>query len=120
MYARNTLLASSDERLKRDIEPLGSSLEKISKLNGVTYYWKNPESSKRKQVGVIAQEVEKQFPDLISHDQDGMMAVNYQGFVAPLIESVKELKARDEARSKEIEELKRSNAELRELLKSKK
>lgn len=80
-YARTTLLASSDERLKKDIVTLSGSLDKIARVRGVTYFWKNANLSPRKQVGVVAQEVEKEFPDLVSTDKDGMMAVNYQGFV---------------------------------------
>lgn len=46
------------------------------------------------------------------------MAVNYQGFVGPLIESVKELKSQNEKQSEEIEELKKMNAELSERMES--
>ena len=45
-------------------------------------------------MGLIAQEVEKIFPDLVEVGPDGMKGVNYVGLIAPLIESIKELKSR--------------------------
>ena len=43
------------------------------------------------QIGVIAQEVETQYPELVLEDAEGMKSVNYSGLVAPLIEAVKAL-----------------------------
>ncbi len=87
----------SDERLKTNITPITDAVSKIQQLNGVTFNWK---STGKPSVGVIAQNVEKVFPDLVTTDpKSGMKAVQYGNLVAPLIEAVKE-------QQKEIDDLK--------------
>jgi hypothetical protein len=57
---------SSDIRLKNDVQPLQNDLDKILNLQGVSYYWNDSEAhGDRKQVVVIAQEVEKVYPELV-------------------------------------------------------
>jgi type II secretory pathway pseudopilin PulG len=87
--AAGGITTTSDERLKKEIHELQGSLDKILNLRGVSYYWKDPSASRARQVGVIAQEVEKQFPELVRTDDKGMKSVAYQNLVAPLIEAVK-------------------------------
>ncbi|KYG64794.1 hypothetical protein AZI86_11355 [Bdellovibrio bacteriovorus] len=83
---------SSDVRLKRDIQPLTNDLDKILNLQGVSYFWKDNEThGSRKQIGVIAQDIEKEYPELVETDKEGMKSVNYSHFIAPLIESIKTL-----------------------------
>jgi hypothetical protein len=84
--AWNTL---SDERLKKDFEIIPASLEKLLSLNGYYYHW-NQGSDTSKKMGVKAQEVEKVFPEVISHGQDGFLSVSYNHLVAAVIEAVKE------------------------------
>ncbi|MEK2644339.1 tail fiber domain-containing protein [Bdellovibrio sp. BCCA] len=84
-------LNPSDRRLKKDIHPLQKSLENILKIEGVSYFWKEPQKySEGLQRGVIAQQVEEVFPDLVKTDKAGMKKVNYLGFISPIIESLKE------------------------------
>jgi uncharacterized membrane protein len=78
----------SDEKLKDNIKPLQSSLEKVRQLNGYTFNWK---SNGRADIGVIAQEIEKVYPDLVQTDPEGIKSVEYGNLVAPLIEAIKEL-----------------------------
>ncbi|AHZ84236.1 hypothetical protein Bb109J_c1541 [Bdellovibrio bacteriovorus] len=84
---------SSDIRLKRDIASLSSSeaLQRILKIQGVSYNWKNPEYGKRPQLGFIAQELEKIYPELVETDPQGMKSVNYSHLVSPLVEAIKAL-----------------------------
>lgn len=87
---------SSDLRLKKDIRRIGNPLDKILQLRGVTFKWRTDieqptAHSKARDIGVIAQEVEKQFPESVKTDKDGYKSVNYSSLVAPLIEAVKEL-----------------------------
>lgn len=92
----------SDFRLKKDLQPIDASLSKISALNGYSFTWRKNE---QKDMGVIAQEVEKIFPELVHMDSNGMKSVEYGNLVAPLIESVKELKAITDRQNTKISEL---------------
>ncbi len=88
------LNATSDINLKKDIEVITDATDLIKKLNGVRFTWK---VNDRKSLGVIAQEVEELFPELISERTDtGTKSVNYNGLVGVLIEAVKELSTRVE------------------------
>ena len=78
----------SDKNLKTNIVPLDGALQKITQLNGYSFAWKD---SGKKDIGLIAQEVEKVFPELVNTDTDGTKAVEYMNMVAPLVESVKSL-----------------------------
>ncbi len=91
-----SFLYSSDRRLKTDIRPVEDSLEKLTRLSGVTFEWKKPlsEEAKRTQLGVIAQEVEAQFPQAVVTDREGVKRVNYPSLIAPVIEAIKELYAK--------------------------
>ena len=80
----------SDASLKKDIRPLTDSTNKLLQLHGVTYNWKN---GGNEDVGLIAQDVQKVFPQLVRTDQQ-YMRVDYEKLVAPLIESVREMDAR--------------------------
>ena len=80
----------SDISLKENIEPLQSSLDKISKLEGVSFNWKS-DQNKEDQIGLIAQEVEKIYPEIIGNTKN-IKTVSYVSLIAPLIEAVKELK----------------------------
>ncbi len=110
---------SSDIRLKKHIQPLDLSLEKILSIKGVSYYWKDT-SMPKKQIGFIAQDLEKVYPELVETDYKGMKSVNYSHLVAPLIEAFKTLYAkvivlfdRTEKNTREIASVKQENAELK-------
>jgi hypothetical protein len=111
-----SVVVSSDRRLKKDIATLPDALDDLTKLRGVTFHWIDPTKGIQLQYGVIAQEVEAIYPDLVITDKDGIKSVNYNGFVAPLIESVKELKCDSDQKDQEIASLKQGNAELEKRL----
>ncbi|WP_051664130.1 tail fiber domain-containing protein [Dyadobacter crusticola] len=96
-WLAGTLTQNSDFRLKRDIVPLSANFEKLSSISGRHYYWKDPQRSQGLQTGLIAQEVEGVFPELVETDKDGYKSVNYIGLIPHLLEAVKELK-RENAR----------------------
>lgn len=87
-----TLTQSSDRRLKKEINPLTNSLSSISNINGYHYKWIEASRSHDLQTGLIAQEVQKIFPELVQTDEKGFLSVNYIGLIPHLIEAVKELK----------------------------
>ena len=86
----------SDESLKTKVVPLTSATENLLKIQGVTFEWKD---GGRKDIGVIAQEVAKVYPQL-TRTKDGLMQVDYDKLVAPLIESIRELNQRIETLEK--------------------
>ena len=82
-------------------------LERIKKIEGVTYEWKAeefPEKNfeKGKQIGIIAQKVEKSFPELVRTDNEGYKSLVYDRFTAVLLEAIKEQQKEIEALKKEI------------------
>ncbi len=78
----------SDLSVKENIITISSPLSVIEKLTGVEFNWIH---SKKKSSGVVAQDVEKVLSHLVSNSETGMKTVNYDGIIAYLIESVKEL-----------------------------
>ena len=103
---------SSDENLKDNIKELQSPLEKLSRIRGVTFNWNdNQDTYKGSDIGVIAQEVAKQFPELTTTRSDGYMAVKYEKLTAVLIAAVNELAAEVKENRDVIEYVKRILAE---------
>ncbi|RYG61792.1 MAG: hypothetical protein EON60_02175 [Alphaproteobacteria bacterium] len=98
---------TSDRRLKDHIANIPSALDKISKLNGVTFQWKAPDAPKGEHLGVIAQDVEKVFPQAVDTMETGYKTVDYAILVSPLIEAVKELKAQNEKLTRDVEALRK-------------
>lgn len=90
---------SSDRRYKQNEKPIDGALEKIHHVNGVSYQFKKGKEtndrrfSEGEQIGFIAQDLKKIFPELVKEDGDGYMAVNYQGMIPVLVEAIKELSA---------------------------
>lgn len=83
---------ASDKRLKQNITPIKGSLEAIGNIHGYRYNWIDPDRGTDLQTGVLAQELEKYFPELVKQDEKGFKSVNYIGLIPHLIESVRELK----------------------------
>jgi hypothetical protein len=100
---------SSDERLKDNIIKIGNPLSKLSELRGVEFDWnKNKEAFEGEHsYGVIAQEVEKVLPEIVTERGDGYKAVKYELIVPLLIESIKELHKKVEHIEKNCECLKK-------------
>ncbi len=96
-------LPSSDERLKENIQPLQNALKKVTQLRGVSFDFKK---DKKKQIGVIAQEVEKIIPEVVGENPDGYKGVQYGNLVGLLIEAIKEQQEQIDTLKKEINELK--------------
>ena len=97
---------SSDKRLKKNIKPLKNALDKITKLQGVSFNWKDTNQTNKTQLGLIAQDVEKVYPELVDTDKKGYKSVQYGNLVAPLIEAIKEQQKEIDKLKKEIKKLK--------------
>jgi hypothetical protein len=97
--AVGALQAHSDRRLKKNIVTVDNSLDKILAIKGVYFDWRKDEFpgihfEGGRQMGVIAQDVEKVFPEAVAKNGDGIRSVAYTMLIAPLIEAVKELYAK--------------------------
>ena len=103
------LLSTSDERLKTNIVTIDNVLDRIDNLNGVYYNWKDGHNFNKREIGVIAQNIEKEFPELIFRGKDDFLTVDYPRLTGVLIEGVKELR-------KGLKELRKENKELRSML----
>ena len=88
---------NSDARLKANIISLGGTLSKLLQIDGKTYTMKKDANHKKK-IGLLAQDIEKVFPELVTETND-IKSVNYQGLVPVLINAMKE-------QQEEIDELK--------------
>ena len=97
--------ASSDERLKENITLIENPLDKIIKISGYEYDWVPMEGvhvHSGHDIGVIAQEVEKVFPEIVADRDNGYKAVKYEKLVSVLIEGIKELKQEVDLLKKKI------------------
>ena len=102
---------SSDLRWKKDIRPLENSLDRILSLRGVSYDWRkaefpNKDFNNDRQIGLIAQEVEAVFPELVKTDNEGFKSMDYMSFTAVLLEAMKDQQTQIDALAKENEMLK--------------
>ena len=90
ILATGNVTAYSDERLKTNVQELDNTLNAIQNIRGVSY---TRTDTKDNSIGVMAQDVETMFPELITESNDGMKSVNYNGLVGVLFSAVKELSA---------------------------
>ena len=103
-----TAFFTSDETLKTNIANIENPMEKVAQLNGVSYNWTDEAQAKydhlddQKEIGVIAQQVEKVLPEMVGTRDDGTKAVRYERMCALLIECVKDLQS-------QVNDLKKGN-----------
>lgn len=86
----------SDERVKADIRVIDNALDKVKQIRGVTFVRTNVPDKTRK-TGVIAQEIQKVLPEVVSESVDGTLTVAYGNTIGLLIEAIKELNAKVES-----------------------
>ncbi|WP_350105543.1 tail fiber domain-containing protein [Fulvivirga sp.] len=121
-----SLVNASDLKLKRDIKTLRSSLSDLMKLRPTTYYYKFDEFdymglSRNHQIGLIAQEVEEIFPEVVTenlhpgddkHEELEYKGIDYQKLTPVVIKAIQEQQEIIDAQKAEIEELKAQIAKL--------
>lgn len=109
IFAPGIFTSTSDARLKKNITALGSTLDKIKKMNGYTYNWISPTKDQRQQIGLLAQDVQKLFPQLVTEfkgDNDELtLGINYLGLIPVLIEAIKEQQKLIDAQQRSIDQL---------------
>ncbi len=94
---------TSDKTLKTNITPISGALGLVNKLQGVRFTWKK---DGKESIGLIAQDVEKVFPQLVSTGDNGIKSIEYGNLIAPLIEAVKEQQIQIETLKAEVAALK--------------
>lgn len=100
---------SSDLRFKKNITPFGNVLNNFSKLRPVNFFWRTDEFpdkqfGKSESFGLIAQEVEQIFPELVSTDEQGYKVVNYSKLPLLTIQAVKELKTENDTLKQQLQQ----------------
>ncbi len=115
IYGQTAWTASSDIRLKRNIEPIENALDKINQINGVTYHYNTDEDSDPKKAGVIAQDVQKVLPEAVV-ENDGYLGVKYTELIPLVIEGIKSLFESGSGLKEEVEVLRKENLEMKKVL----
>ena len=106
IYAPGGFYESSDEKLKTILNPIKVDLEDLTKLRKVYFLWKN-QSDKKLQIGTIAQDVQKLFPELVSTDDSDYLSVAYDKLSIVALAAIDELYNMVKNLQNENEELKR-------------
>ena len=110
----------SDEKLKNDVKTIDFALDKVKKLRGVEYTWNKGGRKGQKDLGVIAQEVEKVIPEVVRDKEMPLMddsgetykTVDYEKLTAVLIEGMKEQQKQINELKEEVKELKNGRCKL--------
>jgi len=111
-----TITDVSDRRLKKNIEPLVNSLERILDVEGVSFEMKDENLGRGVELGVIAQELEIIFPELVFEDEKGFKSVNYIGLIAPMIEALKAQQKTIDSQQRTIAQLTESGKDLEQIV----
>lgn len=82
--------ATSDERLKKNIDEIDNAVEKLESIRGVKYNWIDEKMGTGDQMGFLAQEVEEVFPEMVNVGSDGMRSIDYSRMCTVLVQAVKE------------------------------
>jgi hypothetical protein len=111
-----TLHETSDARLKTKVRQLTNVLDSVEKIRGVSFEWNEEAKSVGaaagdKHIGVIAQDVEKVFPELVSAPANEYKSVDYTKLTAVLVEAVKELKSENDLLKHRVNTLERTMQE---------
>lgn len=108
IWSQHGYREGSDARMKTSVAELSNVLNKLEAIRGVSFEWVEADAptAQQRNIGVIAQEVEKVFPELVSeHGDEGHKAVHYSGLTGVLIEAAKELRAENVTLRSRIEAL---------------
>ena len=103
VWATNGTIQTSDRRLKKNIDNIIYGLDEILTLNPVQYNWNKEENSDKKHIGLIAQELLKIIPEVVSEEGE-YLGVKYAELVPVLIQAIKDqqeiIKAQESAITK--------------------
>ena len=104
IYASDDIVAFSDAKVKGDVKVIENAIEKIKEIRGVTFT-RLDQNNDQRHAGVIAQEVQKVLPEVVTtREDDGTLAVAYGNLNALLIEAIKELTAKVEKLEQQLKD----------------
>ncbi|HVN59454.1 MAG TPA: tail fiber domain-containing protein [Bacteroidales bacterium] len=114
--------SGSDIRWKKDLQHLNGVMPALLELNGYHFNWRTDEFPEMnfdagQQIGLVAQEVERIFPELVRTDNKGYKAVAYDKLAVILLEGIKDQQKQIDAQREENRELRRQLDELKESVK---
>ncbi|MEZ4722259.1 MAG: tail fiber domain-containing protein [Flavobacteriales bacterium] len=120
MTLTGSTIHTSDRRYKTQIIQLDSVLTKLENVTGVTHFWDTlnfPDKgfSTERVIGVIAQDLQKVYPELVFEDNDGYLMVDYTKFTAVLLQAIKEQQAQINALKTENQRLKTNQDSIKSL-----
>lgn len=117
--ATGNYMVTSDRNLKKDIESMSNVLKVLPNINTYSYRYFDQNSNTKKVLGVMAQEVKPYFPELVGHNEEGQLAMNYAGLSVIAIKAIQEQQTEIELLKKQLEEQKTELLELRNLINGK-
>ena len=106
------LSQSSDGRLKKDIDTITLGLDAVLQLEGKTFKWRDESLSQETHIGLIAQDVEKVIPELVTEDENGFKAIAYAKLTTILIEAIKEQQGQMTVQQDQITTLEKENTQV--------
>jgi len=102
-------LFTSDKRLKSNLKFLTNAIDKVSKISGYEFVWTEDaplDLAGKKDIGVIAQDVQSVFPDAVGNDSEGNLAVSYHKLIPVLIEALKDQQREINSLKRQVETIK--------------
>ena len=106
IQVNGTMTSSSDMRIKTNIKKLSGCLDKLDEIHGYSYNRTDLIDNKKTHIGVIAQDIEKVYPEMIETSSHDIKQVNYNSMIAVLVECVKELKDENKELRDELSKIK--------------
>jgi hypothetical protein len=115
-YCTSGSWSSSDMRFKDHISKMDDLTSKLMKINGYSYQFKTEEFpaynfNKGNQFGFLAQELQKEFPEMVSTDANGYLAVKYEAMIPVLTEVIKKQEEKIQKLEQEMNAMKASKSE---------
>lgn len=102
VYAKGSFITTSDRAVKVDLAPISGALDKVSRINGYTYFRTD---LRKREAGLVAQEVQQVLPEVVSTGNP-LMSISYGNVASLFVEAIKEMKNKIECLESEIRDLK--------------
>lgn len=120
-YATGNFVSGSDERWKKKIEDLKPVLTDVLNIHPVYFNWRTDEYKDMdftddRQIGFIAQDVEKYFPEMIRYDHNGYKLLDYSRMTVVLLQAIKEQQQQIQSQQSELQSLRDEMEQVKTLI----